>query len=1018
LAVYIYRLDTFVLETVLAGFDKTITALCWSMHDTNVLATTSGEKDIKIWDIATEKVIAIVQTGQFLPKTLKWAPHDPQLLATVSKAGTVLVWNYTKGKNQPINYGALDATCFSWHPNGGRAGCFAVGVVKGDLLIGQPGERKLKKFTPPSLAKQPIVEVEWDPLSETYLIAASEKGDIVLFDTSTGSEMTVFDRQAGGLRTMSFIPGEPGSFATAGDKTGIIRTWNVSQKSPKGAARPSKAGFQNMTFAPGELGTNGVATICSFINGSFGVYDLRKKQWKFLTEEAHIETIFDCRFKPSDPNLMATVSYDGTIKLWKIQTMECVSSVTCGDLKNPTGSIGDVLYGASWAPGTDDRIVASSATGAIFVVEIVPGRGKVLLNMQVHEYNKPSFRCAWNPVDKDYVVSTSSDCSAAVTRVVGSGEIVRRYAHPMPVFGCDWHTVDGKRFVTGCQDGIVRLFDRTADGVLMTLRGHTSKVFNTVWSPLLPHMLMSGSDDGTVIVWDTAVLDSTPVVLHGHTQNVRALLWHSEIPWMVISGSWDSTIRVWDFRKQACLRVVADHHADVYGLGCHPSRPFLFVSSSRDNTIRQWRLDDIVRQLSAKVVVADVNAFESITGTVVESMALDAPLLLAGPVSRSMLESLRSCRDDNSRRSLLCSFFLAPCDVKEILNLSETILTGVTASVHNRIVHSTDVLKSVHATAQAYEGARVARFTGVGGAKTEDQLAAAAALYLRLGLFEQHCELLVELGQWEKAMAIAPGASIAYWQKLSMRYADHLESIGKFEEAVPYLAATHSVDRFISNVVAHGKLEDAFVVAKAACEGRFNPLDVRNGTAVPAASADDDSRLADVSRLLAQRHSEMAQPILAAACRLAVSDAKAAVRHLYFGNELVLAASLAMSMGVTHHMAEICEELSLSLEASGHWSEALLVLAKIPSADRALDARSLCCARYIESEQYPSPDAFYAHAGLDPPEAYAARAAGAARAGLPGEALRFHAMGRDAAATAKLGVVELRRVLDDPDWYG
>jgi hypothetical protein len=28
-AIYVYRLDTFELETVIAGFEKTITAMCW-----------------------------------------------------------------------------------------------------------------------------------------------------------------------------------------------------------------------------------------------------------------------------------------------------------------------------------------------------------------------------------------------------------------------------------------------------------------------------------------------------------------------------------------------------------------------------------------------------------------------------------------------------------------------------------------------------------------------------------------------------------------------------------------------------------------------------------------------------------------------------------------------------------------------------------------------------------------------------------------------------------------------------
>ena len=35
--------------------------------------------------------------------------------------------------------------------------------------------------------------------------------------------------------------------------------------------------------------------------------------------QGHIETIFDCKFKPDNPNLLATASFDGTIKVWDIK---------------------------------------------------------------------------------------------------------------------------------------------------------------------------------------------------------------------------------------------------------------------------------------------------------------------------------------------------------------------------------------------------------------------------------------------------------------------------------------------------------------------------------------------------------------------------------------------------------------------------------------------------------------------------------------------------------------------------
>lgn len=43
--------------------------------------------------------------------------------------------------------------------------------------------------------------------------------------------------------------------------------------------------------------------------------------------QGHTETIFDCSFKPEDSDLLATGSFDGSIKIWRIDTMEAVSLV-------------------------------------------------------------------------------------------------------------------------------------------------------------------------------------------------------------------------------------------------------------------------------------------------------------------------------------------------------------------------------------------------------------------------------------------------------------------------------------------------------------------------------------------------------------------------------------------------------------------------------------------------------------------------------------------------------------------
>jgi WD40 repeat protein len=40
-----------------------------------------------------------------------------------------------------------------------------------------------------------------------------------------------------------------------------------------------------------------------------------------------------------------------------------------------------------------------------------------------------------------------------------------------------------------------------------------------------------------------------------------------QIPHVLFSGSWDGCMRVWDVRNEGvCVRVVLDHHADIYDI--------------------------------------------------------------------------------------------------------------------------------------------------------------------------------------------------------------------------------------------------------------------------------------------------------------------------------------------------------------------------------------------------------------------------------------------------------------------
>jgi len=54
--------------------------------------------------------------------------------------------------------------------------------------------------------------------------------------------------------------------------------------------------------------------------------------------------------------------------------------------------------------------------------------------------------------------------------------------------------------------------------------------------------------------------------------------------------------------------------------------------------------------------------------------------------------------------------------------------------------------------------------------KKEDRSLEAASLMLKAGNFQEYCEIMIELGNYEDAIAVAPKVSMKFWQKCVEQY--------------------------------------------------------------------------------------------------------------------------------------------------------------------------------------------------------------------------------------------------------
>ncbi|XP_074650106.1 WD repeat-containing protein 17-like [Tubulanus polymorphus] len=975
LAVYIYQYDRkfnqFNLHSIMSEHKKTIIGISWNPHNVDLFVTAGADYQVIIWHVAEQRAVAKLDNLKSIPSSVGWCPHERECIAFISQRGPLLLWNYSHGGITQHKHAQnfLSEVCqFRWHHR--KMGKIAFGHMDGSISMCCTGQRPEKHFGRPDITEgseesDSVTDLQWDPLSTSYLLVANTSTDVRLIDTDSLTVIMTFQLPsvAAQVHAIAWISTAPGMFLTGDLHSGVMRLWNVSKPTPIENIKLKKCGFHCLhvistpTSTPnshhsdtGYSSANSSYTLppghamCTFLDGGIGLYDLGRRKWNFIRDYGHIETIFDCKFKPDNADLLATSSFDGTIKVWNVDTLTAVHT--------SPGNEG-VIYSISWAPSDLNCIAACTSRNGAFIWDIT--KGKVIQRYKEHGRNAV-YSVAWNHKDSRRLASCGAD-GYCIIRLI-DGELLQKYRHPGAVFGCDWSTNNKDMIATGCEDKCVRVFymATNTDQPLKVFAGHTAKVFNVKWSPLREGILCSGSDDGTIRVWDYTQ-DACINVLVGHTAPVRGLLWNTEIPYLLISGSWDYSVRVWDTRDGAAIDVILDHGADVYGLTCHPLRPFLLASCSRDSTVRLWSLTPLVQPLELNIIAQ--RPFTEVMGTTEHAMNLGTRPLLTGKVSKEYKSNMDELPGDLNSRTLLwfSKFFMHPGGTSNLWELVFVVNGGKHLS--NRystgIMHMDHLTKFKASEAQQLEMARVNKYgSSIGAPSRDHQLREAAHLYICLGNVEKYCELLVELGEWEKALAVAPGVSFDYWKSLAERRCQILMQENSVD-VIPYSVATGGCRNLVKYFTDCGQLSEAMLMALVAYEGLMpsahsnqeeNHL-LQNGVKDEHSDEQLTRLLIDASNELAEWYFSCGSPIKAACCHLAVNDCKQTLAKLIRGNELELAACVGLVLKDTSSKPLTCVALQLlsrKCENIGKWELAVDLLKMIPNNEWDLVKLCARCA--------------------------------------------------------------------------
>lgn len=295
------------------------------------------------------------------------------------------------------------------------------------------------------------------------------------------------------------------------------------------------------------------------------------------TLRGHTGAISRIAWSP-EGKLLASPSADGTIRLWNVETGECLRI-----LKGNGSEVNTVAFdptGQSLASGGNDKTVKlwNAASGKL-----------------VRRWEGHILSVAFN-ASGQMLAGGGGDATVKLWKAE-TGELILSLKGDSVICAVAFDR-DGNTLSIATDGGTIIRWDVARGRTRSYLAGHQKKIFGLavdssgVW-------LASASADNTIKLWDTSA-NLLVRTLEGHTDAVNCVdTMHGSR--LLASKSSDQSVRVWSPESGICVATIPEPSGGwwISGLAFHPTQPLLATVGSdpgtrreeRDRVVHIWELD-------------------------------------------------------------------------------------------------------------------------------------------------------------------------------------------------------------------------------------------------------------------------------------------------------------------------------------------------------------------------------------------------------------------------------------------